>query len=261
MTTLADVGQVFLDGYLANTLEHHGVKGMKWGQHVAAGKTVSSKADTKPKVGKSAHLLTGKERAQFNKNHPNVKKGYLTNAQRALFYKNHPHAVVGKKIAPGAGKPGSHAESGGHHKPASSRSPKSGHTLGRGVHIKPPGGGKKSIIPGRNPKGGGSHAAPSHPDAAKHAQLNATVQQHGTKALSNEDLQTLVSRMKLLQQHQQLTTASSTPERGSAREIARSAAQQQVRSIVNQGASAASNAAVQHLIKQLAKKGAHHALS
>lgn len=57
----------------------------------------------------------------------------------------------------------------------------------------------------RSRSGGSSHSVSA--DAAKASALKGTVRKHGTAALSNSDLQHLVTRLNLEQQHQRLNPA------------------------------------------------------
>jgi hypothetical protein len=59
----------------------------------------------------------------------------------------------------------------------------------------------------RRSRSSGSSRHPVSPDASKASALKGTVRKHGTSALSNADLQHLVTRLNLERQHSQLNPA------------------------------------------------------
>lgn len=189
MTTFSGVDRDQIDQFL----EHHGIKGMKWGKHQAGGGASGTPSHGQISTGKltpgsGATEKIRKQDAKARKNqigkpikNKNGPGYHLAKNRKTVnigqWYKNHP---------------------GIHNPEAVKKRGQAKATL------------KKSILPvvqkrAQTPKTV-STTPPAHTSVDAHVarQLQSTVKTHGTSALTNDQLNTLVTRLGLEQRHNQL---------------------------------------------------------
>ena len=108
-------------------------------------------------------------------------------------------------------------------------------------------GGKKSGV--LNFRKGNKVGSVTSADASNAKALHATVGKHGTKALSNEDLQKLVTRMNLEQQYNRLSSDSTHAGRDVLGKLLSNVAKQQAQSFASQYAAKGIESAIKTSIK------------
>lgn len=195
-------------------LEHHGVKGMRWDVKKAVRSAYGFPTGTPKKPKTQGPVSKGVNKAvDYAIKHP-IKTGIAIQGTRVAYEHRHQITDFGVKAA-GTAKIVAHiikVMNEQRNSPAGQEALAIGrkYVQGRVIHEDDSGSLEHHGVKGMHwgvRRNGGHPSRDEHPvsaDAHKAHEVAKTIHEHGTAAVGNEDLQHLVNRQRLLQQHAQL---------------------------------------------------------